>query len=104
MRALLEHIADDEVFARLAFFELPTAGPVALDRADEVFDEFTSYLAPGAAAPTDADGPLPRSVLEAIPSGVWAVIQHEIAHGRREELAAVAPEVARIVLTPLDRL
>ncbi len=29
LRALLEHIAEHRMFARLAFFELPTAGPIA---------------------------------------------------------------------------
>ena len=34
LRALLEHAAEDDLFARLAFFELPMAGPAALDQAD----------------------------------------------------------------------
>jgi AcrR family transcriptional regulator len=97
MRALLEHIARNALFARLAFFELPTAGPVALDRADMMFDGFISYLEP-ANASLDLGGPLPRSVLEAIPTGIWAVLQHEIAQDRRESLPEIAPEIARIVL------
>lgn len=97
LRALLDHVAASELFARLAFFELPTAGPVALDRADAMLDSFSAFLEPGA-APTAIGGPLPRTILEAIPSGIWAVIQHEIAHGRRESLPALAPEVSRIVV------
>ena len=52
LRALLDHIASDPLFARLAFFELPTAGPAALDRADNVLGSFTSYLEaePGSAS------------------------------------------------------
>ncbi len=101
LRALLEHIAANELFARLAFFELPTAGPVALDRADAMLDGFTAFLAPGT-VPRGIGGPLPRSVLEAIPSGIWAVIQHEIEHGRRESLPQLAPEVTRIVLASFN--
>jgi len=102
LRALLEHIAASELFARLAFFELPTAGPVALDRADATVDSFGAFLAPGM-APGEIGGPLPESLLEAVPSGIWAVIQHEIAHGRRESLPELAPELARIVLAPFTK-
>ncbi len=96
-RALLEHIAANELFARLAFFELPTAGPVALDQADAILDSFSAFLEPGV-APSELGAPLPKSVLEAIPSGIWATIQHEIAHGRRQSLPQMAPELVRVVI------
>jgi AcrR family transcriptional regulator len=99
LRALLEHIAGDELFARLAFFELPTAGPVALDRADATMDSFSAFLEPGQ-APSELGANLPRAVLEAIPTGTWAVLQHEIAHGRRESLPDLAPDLTRIALAP----
>ena len=44
---MLEHVAGHELFARLTFFDLQTAGPVALDRADAVMDSFTAFLQPG---------------------------------------------------------
>jgi AcrR family transcriptional regulator len=102
LRALLEHIAENALFARLAFFELPTAGPVALDRADAILESFGAFLAPGRAS-REVGAPLPRPVLAAIPSGIWAVIQHEIAHGRRESLPELAPEITRIVLASFDK-
>jgi len=102
LRALLEHIAANELFARLAFFELPTAGPVALDRADATLDSFAAFLEPGT-VPSELGGPLPRTILEAIPSGIWAVIQHEIAHGRSAELPRLAPELTRIALAPFSK-
>jgi AcrR family transcriptional regulator len=100
LRALLEHVAANELFARLAFFELPTAGPVALDRADATLDSFTAFLEPGD-RPSQIDGPLPSAVLEAIPTGIWAVIQHEIVRGRSSALPELAPDIARIVIAPL---
>jgi AcrR family transcriptional regulator len=102
LRALLEHIANNALFARLAFFELPTAGPVALDRADAILESFGAFLEPGRAS-REIGAPLPRSVLAAIPSGIWAVIQHEIVHGRRESLPQLAPEITRIVLASFDK-
>src|SRR5262249_30310722 len=65
---------------RLAFFELPTAGPSALDHADTVLGGFTSYLEgePGS-GPSAADA---KVVGEMIGGGIWAVIQHEINCGK----------------------
>jgi AcrR family transcriptional regulator len=102
LRALFEHIASNRLFARLAFFELPTAGPVALDRADAMLESFGAFIEPGK-GPSQLRGPLPQSVMEALPSGLWAMIQHEIVHGRREALPELAPEAARIVLAPFNQ-
>jgi len=101
LRALLEHIAANELFARLAFFELPTAGPVALDSADEKMDGFGTFLEP-ATGESELGEPLPRALLEAIPNGIWNVIQHEIVHGRSADLPRLAPEVTRIALAPFS--
>jgi AcrR family transcriptional regulator len=97
LRVMLEHIATNDLFARLAFFELPVAGPEALDRADAMLDSFAAFLALGD-DPQDNANPLPDTLFGAVPSGAWAVIQYEIAHGRRESLPAIAPELLRIVM------
>jgi AcrR family transcriptional regulator len=94
LRAMLEYVASNELVARLAFFELPTAGPPALDRADATLDLFTAYLQNS----PELGPPLPKSLMVAIPSAIWAVIQHEIAQGRLESLPELAPEAARIVV------
>ncbi|MBK5218887.1 MAG: TetR/AcrR family transcriptional regulator [Thermoleophilia bacterium] len=99
LRALTEYIAGHSVFARLAFFELPTAGPAALDRADQILDGFTAFLTPEL-APPGVDGVLPSTALAAIATGIWSVIQHEIASERSEHLPQLAPELARIALAP----
>ena len=97
LRALLEQAAEDELFARLAFFELPMAGPGGLDRADRTLGGFTSLFGPQA-VPDDAEAP--PVMLKAITGGTWAVIQHEIAEGRREQLPQLAPEVVEFALAP----
>lgn len=100
LRALLEHIGGHPMFARLAFFELATAGPTALDRADATADALVSFLEPGL-APSGIGGPAPRVVLEATAAGIWSVIQREIVRGRGAELAEIAPDVTRLALAPL---
>jgi AcrR family transcriptional regulator len=98
IRAMLEHTAGNELFARLTFFDLQTAGPAALDRADAAMDSFTAFLRPGAAP--KGIGQASPVTLQAVGSGAWAVIQHELARGNADSLPELAPELARIVLTP----
>lgn len=100
LRALIEHIARHRMFARLAFFELPTAGPIALDRADAIMDSLISFLEPERAP--SAIGPAPRPILEAAATGVWTVIQREIAQDRGDSLPDLAAEITRLALAPLE--
>ncbi len=100
IRGLLEFIVANRLFAHLAIFQLPTAGADALDHADATARRFTSFLEPDA-LPDGLGAPVPAVVIEAIGGGVWAVIQHEIAHERVASLPQLAPQIARIVLAPL---
>ncbi|HXF30173.1 MAG TPA: TetR/AcrR family transcriptional regulator [Solirubrobacterales bacterium] len=99
IRGLLDYISTHELFARLAFFEVPTAGPVALDRADETLKAFNAYLRPPL-APEGIGGPVSDVVMEAIGTGTWVVLQYEIAHGRREQIADVGPDLCAVALAP----
>lgn len=100
IRAMLEHIAGHEVFARLAFFELPTAGAAALDHADELLDRLIASLG-SEPLPAELGDQLPSgTVLTAVAGGIWAVIQREIAHGHQLELSRRAPEITEIALAP----
>jgi AcrR family transcriptional regulator len=99
LRALVDYVAEHHLFASLAFFELPTAGPVALDKADQTLETFMAYLRPGI-APRSIGGPVSDVVMEAIATGTWAVLQYEIAHGRRDSLPEIAPQLTEIALAP----
>ncbi|HXR60681.1 MAG TPA: TetR/AcrR family transcriptional regulator [Solirubrobacterales bacterium] len=101
VRSLTEYIAGNPIYARLAFFELPKAGPPALDRADQTLDLLIAFLEPGR-VPKGFGGPVPRVALEATAAGIWFVIQREIGEGRAESLPELAPALTRIALSPLD--
>lgn len=103
LRAMLEYIAANEVFARFTFFDLPTAGPVALDHADSTMESFAAFLRPEL-APKELEAGTSDVVLQAIVSGAWSVIQHELARNQRRSLPGLAPELSRIVLTPVAAL
>jgi AcrR family transcriptional regulator len=98
--ALLDHVAADPLFARLAFFELPTAGPAALDRAERTLDNFGTSFDPVVEEEEPAEAAR-NTILKAVAGGVWAIIQHEIAHGRQDRLPGLAPELIEFALTPL---
>jgi AcrR family transcriptional regulator len=99
-RAMLEHIVGNPLFGRLIFFELPTAGPVALDRADDLMGQFAAFVRPGL-APKAVDATASEATLQAIYSGAWSVIRHELAEKDGSSPAKLAPEVVRIILLPL---
>lgn len=101
LRALTEHVGRHYLFARLAFFELPTAGPAALDRADAIMDNVTAFLSPGL-APSGIGKPVSETTLEAIGTGIWAVMQREIANDRVDSLPDLAPDITRLALAPLQ--
>lgn len=101
LRELLEYCAANELLTKAAFLELPAAGPVALDRADQLLDQFASFLRPEA-APSALEGPLPTTVLEAIPSSAYAVIRHELVNGRLATLPDLAPQLTWLALAPFD--
>jgi AcrR family transcriptional regulator len=100
LRALTEHIAGNRMFARLAFVEMMTAGPPALDRSEETLSRVLSSFGPGTGA-KGLGGGVPRVVLEATAAGTWFVIQREIASGREDALPGKAPELATLALAPL---
>jgi TetR/AcrR family transcriptional regulator len=100
LRALTEHIARDEMYARLAFLEMMTAGPPALDRSEEVMNAVLAFVEAGKGS-KELWSKVPRVVLEATAGGIWFVIQREVAHGRDGSLPDKAPELARLALLPV---
>jgi AcrR family transcriptional regulator len=96
VKTLLEFVVEDHVFARLAFFEILTGGAAAIESAERSLDVFATMLAPG----HEEHPHVPEIVGEAIIGGLWNVIQHEVGHGRAEQLPQLAPELTYIALTP----
>jgi AcrR family transcriptional regulator len=94
--ALLRFIATDPVFARIAFFEILTGGPPAVEMAEGFLDSFGLLFAPGYQQHPE----VPGVVSEAIVGGLWNILQYEIGHGRTAQLPELAPELVYITLAP----
>jgi AcrR family transcriptional regulator len=99
LRALLEHVAANETFARLAFVQLPTAGLAALDHGEAALDDLIRPIfAPAAPTPGDESA---TALRVAAGGGLWAVVRHEVVRRRAWALPEMAPEIAAIALRPL---
>jgi AcrR family transcriptional regulator len=100
LRALTDYIAGDQMYGRVAFLEMMTAGPPALDRSEETMDGVLAFAEDGNGS-KELWSQVPRVVLEATAGGIWFVIQREVAHGRDASLPGKAPELARLALLPV---
>jgi AcrR family transcriptional regulator len=97
VRALLEQIAADRYFARIAIVELTSAGPLSLSRAETTIEGFVGLLK----ASATSTRPPSELALLATGAGIFSVIRHEVAHGRAEQLPELAPEISALAVTPL---
>jgi AcrR family transcriptional regulator len=94
--ALLEFVAQERVFARLAFFDILTGEPSAIVKAEESLDAFQVMFVPGLQAYPHVS----EVVAEAIIGGIWNVLQHEVGHGRALQLPELAEELTYVTLAP----
>lgn|GEM_PF-5559858 len=63
---------------------------------------FTAFLRPGAAL-GGFDAGMPPEPAPAIAGAIWAAVLLEVVSGRVGSLAALAPEVTRLAVGPLNR-
>jgi AcrR family transcriptional regulator len=97
--ALLELLAAEPAFARVALVEVLCSGQVALERRDALLDRFAAVLAPG-------QGPAPRAVAEdrrlarAVIGGVYETLYQRVIAGEVERLPELLPDLLYCVLVP----
>jgi AcrR family transcriptional regulator len=96
-RALMEYLAGNPAFARVAFVETLMLGPAGVKYSIALIDELSSLLVdcmPSAESPGEL---VPRAVAGA----VWEIVRHYVTRDMTHELADVAGRVAYMVLTPV---
>ncbi len=96
---LLNFLANNPLIARLPFIEAIGAGPEGLERVWMLTDGLVALFDLNA-VPAEVGAPLPELVVEAIASGIYVVIQREVAEGRTEALFELLPELTTIALAP----
>ncbi|MFL5898535.1 MAG: TetR/AcrR family transcriptional regulator [Solirubrobacterales bacterium] len=99
LRKLLLMIAAEPLRARIVFVEAQTAGPTAEERYTETMAELARLLRRGRAL-RKQQAELPAGLEAATVAGVAWLIQQRLVAERAEDVPALLPEVAEIVLEP----
>jgi AcrR family transcriptional regulator len=99
LRRLLLAIAAEPSRARIVFVEAQTAGPAAEERYAETMAEAARLLRRGRDL-RERKAELPSGLEAATVAGVAWLIQQRLGAERAEEVPALLPEVAEIVLEP----
>lgn len=94
--ALVEFLAAEPCFTRLAFVDAPLAGPSMARRMHEQAGEYTQLLLDGAPQRRRPPSVAPEAVVH----GLFELAFHYAAGGRVPELLGVAREAAYLVLAP----
>jgi AcrR family transcriptional regulator len=99
LRAVLQFLAGEPAFARLALVDVPIATPAAAERSSLGVSGFSQLLVPGLEeAPR---GPRPPAVtVDAVTGGIFELCLRHTLHGRAHELPALAPIVTYFALAP----
>ncbi len=99
LAALLQLLAAEPAFARVALVEVLCAGQVALERRDALLDRFAAALRPG-------QSPAPRYVAEdrrlarAVIGGLYETLYQRVIAGEVERLPELLPDLVYCVLVP----
>jgi AcrR family transcriptional regulator len=96
MYALIEYLASEPYFTRLAFVEAPLARPLMVRRAHEHAEAYARLLLEGA---PQRKRP-PQITPEATMHGIFELAFHHAAEHKVEDLARAAPEAAYLALAP----
>lgn len=94
--SLCQHLASDPTFASLAFLEVFSPGPEAIQWRSEMIAKLATKLrrgAPPAQQPT-------QFAAEASIGAMWGVIHHFVATGRGAQLPLAPPVLSYIALAP----
>jgi AcrR family transcriptional regulator len=95
--AVMRHVAEDRVFARVAFVEVFGTGAAGFGRRARLMQAFTELLA--TRAPSAAG--LSEVTIEAIVGAVWQIAHHYVVRDVAHRLPGMAGHATYMVLAPL---
>jgi AcrR family transcriptional regulator len=95
--ALLHHVAAHPFLARLAFIEIFSVGPPAIDRRSRLLQRFTDQLVqrlPDSQRPSELVG-------TAIVGAIWAIVHDYVVRGQVHRLRELANDATYLALAPV---
>jgi AcrR family transcriptional regulator len=99
--ALTEHIARDEVFARVAFVEIFALGPAGLPSRELLMERLAGALTVAVATrPTRREAPSELQ-LQASAGAVWGIAHRHVVQDRAQQLPALAGHMTYMLLAPI---
>jgi AcrR family transcriptional regulator len=95
--ALLDYLAANPTFARIAFIELFTVGPAGIRQSGKLTTQFSELLSARTPPPQRA----PALVNCAIVGAIWEIAHHLVAHNATHRLPQITHQAAYLALAPL---
>jgi AcrR family transcriptional regulator len=95
--ALMDHVATHPFLGRVAFIEIFSVGPSAIERRSRLLRRFADVFTrriPDSQRPSEL-------VAEAIVGGIWAVIHDYVVRGQVHRLHELADDATYLALTPV---
>jgi AcrR family transcriptional regulator len=95
--ALLEHVAAHPFLGRVAFIEIFSVGPSAIERQSRLLERFADRLVeafPHSQRPSEL-------VAEAIVGAIWAVVHDHVVRGQQRLLRELADDATYLALAPV---
>jgi AcrR family transcriptional regulator len=100
LSVFLTFVASEPRFAEMCIVEAMSAGPEAVGRRNAAMQAFTALIESGAGT-LGADRPRPPELTaEMLVGGIFDVIYTRVVRGETEELPALAPDLAYLVMVP----
>jgi AcrR family transcriptional regulator len=97
VKALMQRVGDDPVFARVAFVEVFSVGPAGIEHRSRLMDTFAALLmsrVPSDYRPTEL-------IAEAIVGAVWQVAHHYIGRSATYQLPELTDHATYLTLAPI---
>ena len=99
LQRLLGLICENPAISHLRLVECYAAGPVAIQRAEEITRSFTIFLEEGYYYPTRAPAP-PRLASQAVVGAISEIVQRQVERREFATLGAHLPQLAYVAIAP----
>jgi AcrR family transcriptional regulator len=99
LRGVIGYLVSEPAYARLVFVDAFGASPETIALRDELLRAYAERFLPGYEYAPDG-AKVPEIAAEAVVGGCWQVIHHYIDNDRLDELAAAAPQLTYMLITP----
>jgi hypothetical protein len=92
----MDRLASDRLLARIAFVEVFSVGPAAVERRSRLLQKFTDLLSDG----TPTSRRPSTLVAQATVGAVWGLVHHHVVRGEAGRLPGLVDDATYLALAP----